>query len=339
MSRRTKYFGIAMVLISMVAIITVSNQVRASGHLEVVRSFDRTKGELPEGVVIDKEGNIYVSMGLPFFVGGGFGTVWKISPDGSETTVLAEYPEGPAPAGLAVDAPGNVYFALTNPFTPPESPGGVYRFTSDGSTERLPGTEDIVLPNGLALDKQGNLYVGESIFGAIWRIPSGGSADAEIWLQDEYTMGCPDDFGANGVALWKSNLYVANTSKGVLARIPILTDGSPGTPELVAGNLDCGVDELFGMDGIALDVHGNIYALLVLQNKLVRIDPTDGAITTLLTEEDGLWNPASLAFGTGKGDRQSIFIANFALLPPEPANSLGAAVLKYDVGVPGLPLP
>ena len=104
MSRRTKYFGIAMVLISMVAIITVSNQVRASGHLEVGRSFDRTKGELPEGVVIDKEGNIYVSMGLPFFVGGGFGTVWKISPDGSETTVLAEYPEGPAPAG-ATDGP------------------------------------------------------------------------------------------------------------------------------------------------------------------------------------------------------------------------------------------
>ena len=93
------------------------------------------------------------------------------------------------------------------------------------------------------------------------------------------------------------------------------------------------------MDGIALDVHGNVYALLVLQHKLVRIDPTDGSTTLLLDEDDGLWNASSLAFGTGKGDRESIFIANYAVLPPEPANSFGPAVLKYDVGVPGLPLP
>lgn len=321
------------------AIIAVGSQARASGHVEVVRSFDRTNGELPEGIIIDKVGNIFVTMGIPFFVGGGFGAVWQISPDGTETAVLVEYPDGPSPAGIAVDASGNVYFALVNPFTPPEAPGGIYRFADDGSTERLPGTEHMFVPNGLALDKHGNLFVGESLDGAIWRVPTDGSADAEIWLQDEYTMGGPCGSGANGVALWKSNLYVANTSKGVLARIPILKDGSPGTPELVAGTLECGVDELFGMDGIALDVHGNIYALLVLQNKLVRIDPTDGTVTTLLTEDDGLWNPASLAFGTGKGDRESIFIANFAVLPPEPTNSLGAAVLKFDVGVPGLPLP
>lgn len=93
------------------------------------------------------------------------------------------------------------------------------------------------------------------------------------------------------------------------------------------------------MDGIALDVHGNVYALLVLQNKFVRIDPTNGTYDTLLTGDDGLWNPASIAFGTGESDRQSVFIANYAVLPPEPDNSLGPAVLKYNVGVEGLPLP
>jgi sugar lactone lactonase YvrE len=92
------------------------------------------------------------------------------------------------------------------------------------------------------------------------------------------------------------------------------------------------------MDGIALDVHGNVYALLVLQNKLVRIDPTDGTVTTLLTGDDGLWNPASIAFGTGKGNRKSIFITNYAVIPPG-SDIFGPAVLKYDIGVPGLPLP
>jgi len=40
-------------------------------------------------------------------------------------------------------------------------------------------------------------------------------------------------------------------------------------PTFVVGNLDSEPVGLFGMDGIALDVHGNIYALVVLQNKLV----------------------------------------------------------------------
>ncbi|MCP4540900.1 MAG: alpha/beta fold hydrolase, partial [Chloroflexi bacterium] len=147
-------------------------------------------------------------------------------------------------------------------------------------------------------------------------------------------------FGANGVALWEGNLYAANTGKGILVSIPILADGSAGEPDLVAGAGDCDaqVKELYGMDGIALDAEGNVYALLVLQNKLVKIDPTDGSFTTLLTKENGLHNPASITFGIGE-DSQSILFTNYAVLPPEPAASPGPAVLKFDVGVPGLPLP
>ena len=46
---------------------------------------------------------------------------------------------------------------------------------------------------------------------------------------------------------------------------------------------------------------------------------------------DGLWNPASIAFGTGKSDRQSVFFTNYALLPPA-TGDFGPAVLKFDVG-------
>jgi len=331
-----KIYVILIVLIFALTVAFIGIQAKGNGQLEAVKSFNAERGELPEGITIDKVGNMYVSLGPPFFVGGGYGAVWKLSPDGSETTELVEYPTGPAPAGLAVDASGNVVFVLGDPGG---TAGGVYRITSDGSTERLPGTEGVVVPNGIAFDKQNNLFVSDSVLGAIWRVPADGSASAEIWLQHELIAGCtPEDFGANGVAFWKGDLYVANTGRGALVHVPILTDGSPGAPEIVAGNLDCEPEGLFGMDGIALDVHGNVYALLVLQNKLVRIDPRDGTFTTLLTEENGLWNPASIAFGTGKGDRESIFITNYAVIPPG-SDIFGPAVLKYDVGVPGLPLP
>lgn len=331
-----KGYVFLIVLIFAFAIAYVEIQANGDAQIEVVKSFNAEKGELPEGMTIYKAGNMYVSLGPPFFVGGGYGAVWKVSPDGTATTVLAAYHNGPAPAGLVVDAPGNVYFALPDPGG---TNGGVYRLTGEGDPERLPGTENIIVPNGLALDKQGNLFVGDSVLGAVWRISFDGSAPAEIWLQHELVAGCtPEDFGANGVAFWKGDLYVANTGRGALVHVPILSDGSPGDPAIVAGNLDCEPEGLFGMDGLALDVHGNVYALLVLQNKLVRIDPTDGTFTTLLTEEDGLWNPASIAFGTGKGDRESIFITNYAIIPSG-SDIFGPVVLKYDVGVPGLPLP
>ncbi len=338
MYRRTKYFGIAIAMICLVAIVTACSQGSANGEVEVVKSFDGSLGELPEGLTIDKAGNSYVSLGLPGFAGGTSGEIWKISPDGTET-VLVEFDVPPA-AGLAVDASGNVYYAH------PTGDGstGVYHLTSDGGTERLPGTETMIIPNGLAFDEQGNLYASDSIMGAIWRISLGGAADAESWSQHELLAGCGESpMGANGVAYWEGNFYVANTTKGLLVRVPILADGSAGEPEIVAGVDDCNPDELFGMDGIALDVDGNVYALLVLQNKLVRINPADGSYTILQpTSEDGpnpLFNPASIVFGTGKGDQKSVFITNYAVLEPGPEGHLGPAVLKLDVGVQGLPVP
>jgi hypothetical protein len=119
-----------------------------------------------------------------------------------------------------------------------------------------------------------------------------------------------------------------------------LEDGSAGEPEVIAGDPECSSgEELYAMDGIALDEEGNVYALLVLQHKLVVINPGDGTHELLLDEEDGLWNGASLAFGTLEENRASLFITNYAVLPPEPENSLGPAVLKFDVGTPGLPMP
>jgi sugar lactone lactonase YvrE len=328
-----------IVLFVLAAVVTIGIQAGGSRQVEVVRSFDPELGELPEGITMDKVGNIYVSLGLPFWFGPGDGQIRKISPDGAET-ILADFPGGQGPAGVAVNARGDVYFAWPNPTNP--ATNGVYRII-DGVPERLPGTENIVLANGLAFDKQGNLFVSDSALGIIWRIPRDGAGDPEPWAQHEWLAGCDENspVGANGVALWKNSLYVASTSRGLLVHIPFLNDGSAGAAEVVAGVVDnaCDPDDLVGLDGIALDVHGDVYALLVLQNKLVRIDPSDGSYTVLLTEEDGLYNASSIAFGTGKGDRQSVFMVNYALIPPPPPASLGPAVLKYDVGVPGLPLP
>lgn len=303
----------------------------ADSHLQFDYGFNPNRLEYPEGIAIDKTGNMYVSLGPPFFLGGGLGEVWKIDPDGNRT-MLIEFPGGPGVAGLAVDAPGNLYFAFID---------GIYKYDTSGVLEKLPGTENIVLANGLAFDKRGDLYVTDSIIGAIWRVPLDGSGDAAIWYQDALLAGCGDvPVGANGIAFRQGSFYVANTSLGLILKVEQQPNGNPGSGQVVAGDPDCDPlnDELFSMDGIAFDAHGDIFAALVIQHKLVKIDLDTGSVTTLLTEADGIHNPASVAFGTGMGNRQRLFITNFAVMPG-PTNSLGPAVLSIDAGAPGQPLP
>jgi sugar lactone lactonase YvrE len=294
-------------------------------------------GEFPEGLTVDKNGNIYVGLGAPL---GPYGEIRKIAPDGTES-IYFQMPGGPGPSGLAVDNQGALHYAL---FAAEEEKRGVYKVTGPGVSTRLPGTGSIILPNGLAFDQQGNLYVTDSIPGIVWRIPRNGPAEA--WFQHDSLTGCGFDpnlppVGANGIVFWHNSLYVASTEQGIVLRIPINPDGSTGESEIIAGDAGCsqGLEGLVSLDGMAMDVHGNIFGALVIQNKVVKIDTDTGEYIELLDASDGLHNPASLAFGTGKGSRQTLYFTNFALIQPGPAEGLGPAVLGYDAGVAGLPLP
>src|SRR5206468_13022075 len=134
-------------------------------------------------------------------------------------------------------------------------------------------------PNGLAFGPGGDLYVTDSILGAVWRLPRGGGT-SEIWEQSPllagtgvFGLGFP--LGANGIGYRNGELFVTNTEIGSIVRIPVLPDGSAGTPRLVAQGA-----ALFGADGITVDVAGNLYVAVNPQSTIVRVAPA-GAVTTL----------------------------------------------------------
>ena len=311
------------------ALTVPSAPAAAEGHVETFVAFDPAAGEFPEGIAVDKRGNVYVSL-IPA------NQIRRIAPSGAQSVVAEFDAPGLGPAGLAVNAKGTIYVAVSslNLATRETDPAtrGVYRVLEDGTSERLPGTGAMLFPNDVTLDKRGNVYATDTSRGAVWRISPRGSA--EVWadhplLKGSGAFGFGFPIGANGIALRHNTIIVANTERSLLVALRIEPDGSAGAPTVLAES-----PALVGTDGIALDVHGNIYAGIGVQNKIIRIDG-DGSIVILATAEDGLNQPSTVAFGTGRSERKTLFVANFSLLSPAPT----PAVLKLPVGEPGQPKP
>jgi sugar lactone lactonase YvrE len=200
------------------------------------------------------------------------------------------------------------------------------------SPRRLPGTERIAFPNALTFDRRGNLYVTDSIGGAIWRLSRDG--DVELWIEHEALAGTavlnPFPLGANGIAYSGGRLYVANTEKMQVVEIPILRSGAAGPPSIIRafpGPSDF-------LDGVAVDVVGNLYVLVAGTSELVRIDRT-GRATTVAGPDDGLSLPVSLAFGPRGHGRRTVYITNFSL--PEFVPTPTPGVVAVRVPLPGPP--
>lgn len=358
MSRRTSVLSLVMISLSLLPAVAAA---QGAGAFPSFIPFDANQMEFAEGVAVDKIGNVYVSIRQSPFgpLVSLSDQVLKFSPLG-DRSVLADFGSpGGGGCGLAVDAEGNVYMART-PTAAPHN--GVYKVDRAGNIALLPGTDQITFADGLAFDQRGNLYITEVLSvdpssgafaqGGIWRVPKGGSA--ELWVRDDLLTGLaptlfPFPIGANGIAFYRGDLYVINTDKALVVRVAVLPDGSPGKPEVWKQVGDVPESVFYQspyfplmLDGLALDVHGNVYIALPSRLAIVRINADDRSQETLAYfPQAPLDAPFSLAFGTATGERESLFVTNSgitgALVPNVPWP--GPGLVKIEVGIPGLPLP
>ena len=150
--------------------------------------------------------------------------------------------------------------------------------------------------------------------------------------------GVPFPFGANGIAYYPDALYVVNTERGIVVRVPVLPSGAPGPIEIaahVAEPYPTNPPVTPGADGIALDTHGNFYLAMPSHNVVVRMSSDGQSWQTLATATNQLDVPASLAFGTSEAARTNLFVTSLAMFP----GGAGPSLVKIDTGMPGLPVP
>ncbi|BFV61020.1 hypothetical protein KCMC57_up61240 [Kitasatospora sp. CMC57] len=275
--------SLALTLFSAAPAVSVAPPLSAP---HVLAHLDLAAGQMPENIVLEPDGSADVT-----FISAR--QIARIGLDG-HTTVLATLPAPAVPAtplvgfaavtGIARADDGTLY---VNYATGTDDLTGVWRLTPGGVPERIAALPANGLPNGLTLDRQrGNLYVADSLLGTVWRI-SLHDGTRTAWATGTELK--PNGFiGANGIRKHHGAIWVTNTDNGTILRIPICPDGSAAPIETRATGL-AGIDD-FGFTGESDD----LLAALNSANEVVHL-PQGGTPTVVLTGQDGLSNPTSVA--------------------------------------------
>jgi sugar lactone lactonase YvrE len=168
---------------------------------------------------------------------------------------------------------------------------GVWRMRPGGAPEQVAALPGVKL-NGLALDERGDtLYATDSTTGTVWKVsPSKGTAS--VWADGEALKplsGQPSSgFGVNGIKVHDGAVWVSNTDNGTLLRIPIGAHGDAGEVTTKAE----GVSSIDDFDFVGPG--DTVLAAQNFVNSVALVNP-DGTHSTVLTAEDGVSNPTSIA--------------------------------------------
>jgi len=267
-------------------------------------------------------GYAYAPDGTIFVTNHEIGKIVCIAPDGNQHIHASI--EGKV-SGLAFSANGGLVVTGWNADSVPV----VSLVASDGMVETLLTLPDAVFLNGITPLSGSRYLTADSYRGAIWLIDVA-QPSASIWLEHPLLARRSSESNipaANGLKRFNSNLYVSNTDKMLLLRIPVTTADEPGEPEIFI--------EQTNIDDFAFDVEGNLYGATHIYNSVVRITP-DGSTTIIAQAEQGVIGSTAVAFGQQESDRTAIYVVtNGGMFLPPPTGVVPATVVRLEVGKAG----
>ncbi len=239
----------------------------------------------PEGLAVDPDGNFYLASNSDSATT--VGHVCVINANG-ELVDIIDVPAAPGAAAIGLVGElwedGHLYVLDQADNVVPH--GRILRINP--RTHAVVTVHDgLAFPNGMSEDRHGNIYVTDSLLGAIYRF----SEDGRLvqWFQSPMLLSNNPDqpVGANDLAFDADEryLYVDNAGNRQVMRIPLDRRGNPGAIELFAdgASLDRQLGlptptALFFADGMQFDVKGNLYVMANITNEIEVFSPSGSLI-------------------------------------------------------------
>jgi sugar lactone lactonase YvrE len=307
----------------------------------------------PSGVAVDNANNVYVADQINH-------TIRKVTAAGVVTTLagLAGYggiADGAgsdarfrSPTGVAVDSVGNVYVAdAWNCTIRKVTPAGVVTTLAGlpgviGGDDGTNSDARFALPNGVAVDKAGNLYVADTLFCTIRKVTPVGTN----WVVTTLA-GLADSYGnQNGtgpsarfyiptsVAVDSTgNVYVADTLNHLIRKVTsagVVTTFAGGAGMVGTADGTGTVARFYAPTGVAVDSADNVYVADTYNNTIRKITPAR-VVTTL----GGMPESIGTANGTGNAARFS----NPAGLAVDGEGNVYVADFYFNTIRKGVPMP
>jgi streptogramin lyase len=281
----------------------------------------------PAGLVADSSGNLFVA-------DYNIGTIRKITPDGTVTTYAGQtahvgHLDGPvanatfcSPYGVAADAQGNLYVSDTYNYVIRKiTPAGVVSTVAGtagvrGSANGTGAAAQFALPQGIAIDASGNLYVADYLNRAVREItPAGVVTTFAVGFQAQ-PIGVAVDASGNVYMTDRTGIYeaVPLQSFGKIAALPqasAITVAADGTVYVTAGDFNTNTGTVYSLSpthqltaiattglsyrlqGIVMGGDGNLY-VSDLQNSVISKVTTSGVVSAVVGSPD-------LPIGTAPG--------------------------------------
>jgi len=268
----------------------------------------------PFGVAADRDGNVYVADTVNE-------TIRRITPDGTVSllagaTSIGGNTDGPGntarffrPTALVVDANGGLIIADTgnHSIRRLSASGAVTTFAGGGgnfgSTDGFGTTARFNQPRGLAIDRAGNLFVGDSFNNTVRRITPAGIVSTFAGAAG--VIGYTDGAAASSRFGFPYGLAIDGADKifvvdQIYNAVRSITAGEvrtyAGVPSTTPGSADGGLNAArFNFPAyVAVDREGNVYVADTFNHTIRKVSPT-GQTTTLA----GLAGTSGTADGPG----------------------------------------
>src|SRR6202171_2318394 len=236
----------------------------------------------PEGICVDREGNVYVVTVEVKKAETSKGTLLVFDPNGKHLRTVRIADSSPWLLDLGFH-PQTGHLLVIDYKAPkvlkvdPKTGDSSVFMTVKGKNPGL---------DGRTFDAGGNVYVTDAHQGIIWKVGKDGGA-AAAWVESPLLKPTrpPPNIGANGLAVNNkpTAVFVASTANDTIVRIPVSGASlKPGTPEVFINRAGG------GPDGLIIDEHDNLWVACNQSNEILVLEPTQGKVIAKLRDFGGI---------------------------------------------------